>query len=345
MSSSSLGKIAILWRGDRAARETATPQNSRFHLIFEELGKLGIMAQPAVYDEEFHDEVGAQLRNVDGILVWVNPIQDGRDRLNELLRQVSSHGPWVSAHPDVIDTLGVKEVLFRTRAMGWGTDTELYASLADLSSRLLCQLAGGRARVLKQSRGNDGQGVWKVEAAWAAQGNETVQVCEAYGGSRPVEMLLSQFLKTCASYFEDGGVMIDQPFQPRLRDGMTRCYLSADRVAGFAHQHPPGLMDPADMHPDAALGKVMFGPDEPRFARLRAKMEAEWVSELMDCLGLAVRDLPVIWDADFLYGPRDEAGADTYVLCEINVSSVFAIPDQAAAALARTVARRLDEVG
>ena len=45
--------------------------------------------------------------------------------------------------------------------------------------------------------------------------------------------------------------------------------------------------------------------------------------------------LPIIWDADFLYGPRDRAGEDTYVLCEINVSSCFAFPDQAPGAIAR----------
>ncbi|EJN12386.1 hypothetical protein PMI42_04273 [Bradyrhizobium sp. YR681] len=48
-----------------------------------------------------------------------------------------------------------------------------------------------------------------------------------------------------------------------------------------------------------------------------------------------------IWDADFLYGPRDASGADTYVLCEINASSCFAIPDEAPAAIARTVKLRL----
>src|SRR5262249_57858237 len=30
-------KIAILWRGDAEARRAATPQNNRFHRIFEEL--------------------------------------------------------------------------------------------------------------------------------------------------------------------------------------------------------------------------------------------------------------------------------------------------------------------
>jgi hypothetical protein len=51
-------------------------------------------------------------------------------------------------------------------------------------------------------------------------------------------------------------------------------------------------------------------------------MESEWVPEMIDIL-------------DFLYGPCDAAGVDSYVLCEINVSSCFAIPDQAPAAIAR----------
>jgi hypothetical protein len=61
----------------------------------------------------------------------------------------------------------------------------------------------------------------------------------------------------------------------------------------------------------------------------------------MALLDIDVKSLPVIWDADFLYGPRTEAGKDTFVLCEINVSSVFPIPDQAPAAIARLVAERL----
>jgi hypothetical protein len=50
-------------------------------------------------------------------------------------------------------------------------------------------------------------------------------------------------------------------------------------------------------------------------------------------LGIDAASLPIIWDADFLYGPHTPSGQDTYILCEINVSSVFAIPDQAPAAI------------
>jgi hypothetical protein len=51
--------------------------------------------------------------------------------------------------------------------------------------------------------------------------------------------------------------------------------------------------------------------------------------------------LPIIWDADCLYGPRTAAGEDTYVLCEINVSSVSPIPEQAPDEIAKLVATRL----
>jgi hypothetical protein len=85
----------------------------------------------------------------------------------------------------------------------------------------------------------------------------------------------------------------------------------------------------------------MHGPEAAPFQALRAKMENEWVPQMLETLSLERASLPVIWDADFLYGPRDAAGADTYFLCEINASSCFAIPDEAPAAIARTVKIRL----
>ena len=73
-------RIAILWRGDREARRTATSQNNRYHRIFEELAVLDIHAEPAVFDEEFADEVREQLLATDAVLVWVDPISRGKTR-------------------------------------------------------------------------------------------------------------------------------------------------------------------------------------------------------------------------------------------------------------------------
>ena len=70
-------------------------------------------------------------------------------------------------------------------------------------------------------------------------------------------------------------------------------------------------------------------------------MEDEWTPQLTSLLGIPGRDLPVIWDADFMLGTPDADGTDSYVLCEINVSSVFPIPDQAPEEIARLVEARL----
>jgi hypothetical protein len=85
----------------------------------------------------------------------------------------------------------------------------------------------------------------------------------------------------------------------------------------------------------------MHGPEAPQFQMLRRLMEDEWTPQIMEILDIDATSLPVIWDADFLYGPPDASGADSYVLCEINASSCFAIPEEAPAAIAGTVAERL----
>lgn len=156
--------VAILSRGDAIARRDSTSKNGRFVDVFEALAAVGVDGRPAIYDESFADAVREQLLAVDGVLVWVNPIQDGRNRANldALLRDVAAQGVWVSAHPDVILKTGTKEVLYRTRSMGWGSGTALYQTVAAMHAELPTRLAAG-PRVIKRNRGNGGQGVWKVE--------------------------------------------------------------------------------------------------------------------------------------------------------------------------------------
>jgi hypothetical protein len=341
-------KIAILWRGDAEARRAATPQNNRFYRIFEELAAVGIHAEPAVYDEDFADKVREQLLTADGVLVWVDPIHQGKTRgaLDALLRDVAACGPWVSAHPDVILKMGVKEVLHRTKHLGWGTDTHLYRTAADFEDAFPSPLRSAGPRVLKQNRGNGGQGVWKVELVSGAGSKASiVRVLEARRGCVPEELALGEFMRRCEGYFAADGCIVDQPFQPRLPDGMIRCYMGVDKVVGFGHQLIKALIPPPPEGPDSPAAqpgpRIMHGADAEPFQALRAKMEIEWTPQMMEILGVDAATLPIIWDADFLYGPRTASGEDTYVLCEINVSSVFAIPDQAPAAIARLVLNKL----
>ena len=165
MTATAPGKLALLWRGDRETRRHATADNNRWHAIFAALSALGIHAEPAVYDDDVIDEVREQLLKVDGVLVWVDPISDGKNRfrLDAMLRDVASRGVWVSTHPDVTLKMGVKEILYTTRHLGWGTDTHLYRTIDVFHDEFPRRLQSARPRVIKQNRGNGGQGVWKVE--------------------------------------------------------------------------------------------------------------------------------------------------------------------------------------
>ena len=343
MSNVHNGRVAILWRGDRATRAAATSQNNRYRRIFEELETRGIHAEPAVYADDMLDEVRQQLMAVDGVLVWVNPLDDGltRAKLDPMLREVASEGPWVSAHPDVILKMGVKEVLHRTKHLGWGTDTRLYRTPAEFRADFPATLASGGPRVLKQNRGNAGQGVWKVEQTDSA----CVMVLEARRGSVPEGSTLENFMARCEAYFTEDGCIVDQPFQPRLPDGMIRCYMGGDKVVGFGHQLIKALIPPPPEGPNSPAAQSgprnMHGPDAPAFQALRSKMENEWTPQMMQSLGIDAASLPIIWDADFLNGARTATGEDTYVLCEINVSCVFAIPEEAPAAIASFVLERI----
>ena len=129
-----------------------------------------------------------------------------------------------------------------------------------------------------------------------------------------------------------------------MADGLVRCYFSHGEVVGFRHQWPKGLLDadPAASLPDRPP-PAMVGRDAPAYQLLRQRAEREWVPEMARVLGLAENSLPVIWDADFLYGAKDEHGEDGYVLCEINVSAVWPFPPMASTTIAVNTLARVTE--
>jgi hypothetical protein len=336
---SRLGRVGILWRGDEATRRSATPDTSRFKAVFAALADVGVDAEPVVYEDDVLGAVRTQLATLDGVLVWVNPIHEGRNRANldELLREVATGGVWVSAHPDVVLKMGTKEVLHRTRAMSWGCDTALYRTVKAMRIELPTRLAAG-PRVIKRNRGNGGQGVWKVETLASPYKRPMVRVLDATKDASE-ELALEEFFERCVEYFNDGCV-IDQPFQARLSEGVVRCYMAGDRCAGFGHQKVRALVDAPAARGEA--GSRLYNSNaDPRFQRLRQLMEDEWTPQLTSLLDISRRDLPMIWDADFMLGSPGADGTDSYVLGEINVSSVFPTPDEAPAEIARRVADRL----
>jgi uncharacterized protein DUF6815 len=287
-------QVGLLWRAewDRIEPGESIRESCRLHAVFAAFASAGVDAAPVVYSDARVEDVRDQLLGLDGVLVWVNPIEGGLDRsqLDPLLREVAAAGVWVSAHPDVILRIATKRVLVETAAMTWSADVHLYHDLAQLRDELPRRAAERGPIVLKQHRGMGGGGVWKVESL----SDMEVRVQHAAGGSASEVMSNDAFFSLCAVYLADGGLMVEQPFQPRLAEGMIRVYLCHDTVVGFAHQYPRGLLDPA-IAADLPTEKRFEPPSTERFQALRERLESEWVGELQRLTGVTTGDLPVIW--------------------------------------------------
>ncbi len=346
-----MARIAVVCRGD-AGRDEAAIRTSRLGPVLDALEHVGIATEVILYSEASTNAVRKRLDDVDGALVWVDPIRGSEDRttLDTLLRDIASTGVWVSAHPDIILKMGTKDVLYETRTLGWGSDTDRYLSLDELRERLPLRLQAGGARVLKLHRGNGGIGVQKLELIrpHAPIEESVVRVQSARLRDEATEDIpLREFLRRCEKYFtyaDRTGHLIDQPFQPRITEGIIRCYLVQDEVVGFARQYPTN--PPSVTNADAAISRHIFGlpshktmypPEEPGLQALRTRVESEWVPGMRSLLDIDAQSLPALWDADFLLGPTTPEGDNTYVLCEINVSAVLPFPPQTPPKLAASV--------
>ena len=310
--------------------------------MVEALSQVGLHAEFVAFSDDSTEVARCELAGVDGALVWVDPVPgDGldRSRLDALLRDISASGVWVSAHPDTTVKMGTKDVLYQTREVGWGSDTRRYRTADEFTAEFPTTLGEGVPRVLKPYRGNGGIGVQKDELVARSPGRKdfVVRVQSARLRDEVTEdVSLQTFMESCAQNL-NSGPLIDQPFQPRITEGIIRCYVVKDEVDGFARQFPsdaPGV-DPADRKVfGLPAQKTMFAPEEPTLSVLRRRVESEWVRALQKLVDVDAASLPALWDADFLLGPKTASGEDTYVLCEINVSSVLPFPPQALPKLA-----------
>jgi hypothetical protein len=337
-------RVAILFPADPAQLSATRVENSRLKEVAHALASAGAEVVSAPFCDEIASEMEARLAEVDFVLVWYDPFEFGRDRsgLNAMLSALAARGVGVSAHPQVIDKMGTKDVLYQTRHLSWGTDVRRYDSLDAMSAELPAALRSG-PRVLKQMRGQSGDGVWKVSLANASPPLQ-VAVRHAKRDSVQEIMLLDDYLATCRPYFDQFGAMIDQPFQSRLNEGMIRCYVVGDRVAGFGEQLVNALYPAPEGRPQTEAPqpgpRLYFPADRADLQPLKRKLESEWISQLCEALQIKRDDLPALWDADFMFGEKTSAGEDTYVLCEINVSSVYPFPPSAMKPLVEEVLRR-----
>ena len=75
-------KVGLLWRAewDRPEVDPRIIESCKLREVFRAFQALGVSAEAVIYSDDRVDVVKDQLLGLDGVLVWVNPIEQGRDR-------------------------------------------------------------------------------------------------------------------------------------------------------------------------------------------------------------------------------------------------------------------------
>lgn len=311
-------------------------------LILNNLDR-GVNATPIAYTDDESTEVEKRLcENFDGVICWIDPVSTNAggeeetradwagngDGLDNMLRRVAGKGLHVSAHPDIIEKIGTKRVLFDTRNEPWGLpNTHYYKTKEDLRESLPNSLSSDKCRILKMDRGSGGRGVWRCDIVEDSSGhptnNESLAMRIQHAGDDMVENRVS--LKILLDRLEErmdktGGGVVDMPFLPEVNEGIVRCYMLRERCKGILHQLPLSSSDDKPLYPNLNVskskryqtrglpeGKCVHPPDSPEYQQLVKTLENDWVPKLVRAVGLlscneaSIRDaLPVVWDIDFI---------------------------------------------
>jgi hypothetical protein len=331
--------IAILLYADPSTPRDALTEPKYSKLAAQFIAK-GFDVHSVSYHDSMATEVEDRLKAFDATLVWVNPIEQGNDRtrLDTLLTNLSASGHFVSAHPEVILRIGTKEILHQTRREEFGTDVKCYSSFEEFKNGFLHEDTG--IRVLKQHRGNGGNGVFKIDTTHYQ--NDRIEETQATDGEHPLMMTVHHFFKTFEYYFQNSGMLIDQPWNPGIVNGIVRCYISGNRVAGFGYQEVNALYPIIDLVFRKPSQRFYFSQHCGLFQDLRRVMENNWIGSLQQLTGVPSGALPVIWDADFFINDVNEKNpGKKYSLCEINASCVSPFPESAIELIVEEVSDRI----
>lgn len=318
-----MSSVALMIYGDSNSGRNALTEEKYKDLAAAFLAQ-EFNVESVLYNDESADKLATELLRFDAVLVWVNPIEQGNDRkkLDSLLVEIAGKGCFVSTHPEVILKMGTKDVLYKTKNMDWGGDTKMFTSYEDFTNRFPESLQKSKTRVLKQYRGNGGNGVYKVVYI----SSDKVNVTHAATGSQEQVLSKNDFYNEFKPFFLNDGLLIDQEWNKNIVNGMVRCYLSCTKVGGFGYQEINALYELNGKY--SPPGKRYYYTENcGLFSDLKEIMENKWVPEIQNNLSIDKSMMPAIWDADFfINNPNSNSIVGKYSLCEINVSCVSPFP-------------------
>ena len=331
--------IAILVFGEINAGRNALIEDKYKDLALA-FNEKGVQVDSVIYNDLLADQLATELLHYQAILVWVNPIEQGNDRkrLDALLMELSKKGCLVSSHPETILKIGTKDILYKTRDMDLGGDVRQYASFDEFKERFL--LSAPQIRILKQYRGNGGNGVFKINTIDLK--NNMIGITHAAGDEEERVVTETDLLALMKYYFANNGILIDQPWNANIINGMVRCYLTGAKVSGFGYQEINALYPSVGSQSIKPGKRFYFSEQCGLFRDLKNIMESKWVPQIQKITSLPDNMLPVIWDADFFINEiNTQDSKEKYELCEINVSCVSPFPESAIPYIIEEVGNRI----
>ena len=333
--------IALMIFGEPGSTRNALTEE-KYKKLAAHLIEKQFRVDSILYNDTISGKLAKDLARYNAILVWVNPIEQQGDRrlLDALLTELSAQGTFVSAHPDTILKMGTKEVLYKIRETEFGGDIKLYHSFNDFKETFLKNQKG--IRILKQYRGNGGDGVFKIDASDLK--NNKIRITHARNGNEERQVSVDDLFKMFESYFNTNSMLIDQEWNENIVNGMVRCYLSGSKVTGFGYQEINALYPITERNPvfKKPSQRFYFSEDNGMFSDLKDIMEKSWVAQLQEITGVKDEMLPAIWDADFFINKiNTENTSEKYSLCEINVSCVSPFPESSIPYIAEEVKKRI----
>ena len=312
----------------------------------------GAACEVVYYSDNTEALLKKYLDTMHGIIVRVNPAEYAgvtRSRLEALLMAQKKRGAVVMSTPDVQRSMGAKDALCRISGLRCGlVDTLAYYSAEELDAGFRMSMAF-QPRVVKQNRGSQGEGIWicklKDESTYCKNfgdrvcGLDEMLVLVEACDNHVEEHTVGEFLEFCvngrtaksgewtsrgkgkylAGGRASGGQMVDQRFMPRIVEGEVRCLMVGPNLVELVHKKPKEGTMSATLGSGAVYTK--YPKDAPEFASLVSAFSADRAA-IMQALGVAGSPLPLVWTADFIFGPKDAEGNDTFVVGEFNCSCV-----------------------
>ena len=290
--------------------------------MVDSLVKRGWTAEIIFYSDEEADSIYEKVVKTAGAYVpRVNPGNLPSEKgFFEFLNKLSANGVKGLSTPGTILGYGAKDALVKLTSTDLvPDDVAAYYDLEAIKKNVPLTLSKGE-RVLKQNRGSTGEGIWRVQLLDKVEGVPTLDArvkCTEAKDNHVEEWKLGEFLEFCEQYvIGEGGMLVDMPFLPRIKEGEIRVFMLHRTAVNIVHKKPA---DTADAFSATLFSGAKYKDESPEQWPELVKLVNDSLDGLIENLG--GHDLPLIWTADFMLDD-DENGGDKYILGEINASCV-----------------------